>query len=684
MACRDIAVLAGALAVAGGVAQGDETLTLDEIIIWGPARDARALGETAAGVGLVDRDEIARRQPATYEDLLGDLPGVTIGGGPRGVAQEPNIRGFTDDQIVIRVDGARQNFDLAHRGRFFADPDSLKQVEVVRGGASTLYGSGALGGVILLDTIDAADLVGPDEVWGGRAKLGFNSQGAQVLASTALAAQAGGFDALGFLSYRPMGRDLTDGSGDDIANTQIDAANALAKLGHTFAPGNRVEASYQRYQDAGLTPPNANDVGTPANVVDRDLTYQTARLAWDYAPDGDWLDLSALAYVNDTAAREDRVADGRRDTTDFTTFGFDLVNRSRVDLGLPVRLSYGIEGYQDDQTARRNGAPRDQAPDATRRVLAGFVQGDVALTPDLTLTPGLRLDYFDLAPEGDFPDRRESELSPRVALSWSPTPTSQVWINAAQSFRAPSLTELYNDGVHFATPGFGLGPGTVFTGTNVFVPTPDLRPEVARQIELGGRLELPDLVTPGDSLRLSANGYFARVDDFIDTVVQFIDFGTGTFNPATGNFEVNGSTTNVNVDAVLWGWEGEVAYDARDWFAGAGLTIPRGANRDGGDLGSIPQVRLVLTGGWRPVPQGEVGLRVTLADGQDDAPAGGVVTPGYTTLDVFARWSPDHGPLAGTHFAAGIDNLTDQTYRIHPNGLNQSGIAFKVSAALDF
>lgn len=678
---QSLAVL-GAICAAGAQAQTVETL--DEIIVFGPARDGRDLLDTATAVSVVDEAEITRRQPATYEDLIGDLPGVSLDGGPRGVAQEPNIRGFRDEQIVIRVDGARQNFDLAHRGRFFTDPDILKRIEVARGGASTLYGSGALGGVILLDTKDAADVVAPDQVWGGRAKLGWNSQGNQVLAATTLAAQADGFDVLGFLAWRPMTRDLTDGSGDDILNTDIDTTSGLAKLGYTFAPGNRIEASYQRYEDQGLTPPNADAAASSTNVVNRALTYQTARLAWDYAPGGDLIDLSTLVYFNDTAATEDRPSDGRLDTTDFTTLGFEAVNRTALDLGLPVRLSYGIEGYRDAQTARRDGGPRTQAPDATRRFLAGFAQADIELAPEVMLTPGLRLDYFELTPEGDFPDRSESELSPRLGLTWRPVPNGQLWINAAQSFRAPSLTELYNDGVHFSTPGFGLGPGTVFTGNNVFLPTPDLKPELSRQIEIGGRYQMPDLFQPRDVLSLSANAYYARVDDFIDTVVQFIDFSTGAFNPVTGNFEVNGSTQNVNVDALLWGWEAEARYDADAWFAGAGLTIPRGVNRDGGDLGSIPQVRLVLTGGMRPTPETEVGLRATLADGQDDVPAGGQTTPGYTVLDVFASWSPDAGPLAGTTLTAGIDNITDQQFRIHPNGLNQPGIAFKLSAAVDF
>ena len=61
--------------------------------------------------------------------------------------------------LVLPLGLFHSDHDLAHRGRFFTDPEILRQVEVLRGGQSTLYGSGALGGVIFLETKDPADLL---------------------------------------------------------------------------------------------------------------------------------------------------------------------------------------------------------------------------------------------------------------------------------------------------------------------------------------------------------------------------------------------------------------------------------------------------------------------------------------------------------------------------------------------
>ena len=73
--------------------------------------------------------------------------------------KSPMSEGFLDEQVVIRVDGARQNFDLAHRGRFFADQVVVERIEIVRGGSSALYGSGAIGGVISVETKGARNLL---------------------------------------------------------------------------------------------------------------------------------------------------------------------------------------------------------------------------------------------------------------------------------------------------------------------------------------------------------------------------------------------------------------------------------------------------------------------------------------------------------------------------------------------
>ena len=73
-----------------------------------------------------------------------------------------------------------------------------------------------------------------------------------------------------------------------------------------------------------------------------------------------------------------------------------------------------------------------------------------------------------------------------------------------------------------------------------------------------------------------------------------------------------------------------------------------------------------------------------MLNGQDDVPQGTLPVGGATVFDLFALYTPSSGSLEGASFAFGIDNVLDREYRIYPNGLNQTGIAVKASAAMEF
>ena len=687
-----LALFAGvsALALSAGAARAQEEgaeqpVLLAPVTVSAAQRDERNLLDTPAAVTVMEQSEIANRQADDFQDLIGDQPGVQIGGGPRAMAQEPNIRGFQDDQIVLRFDGGRFNFNQAHRGRFFIDPSIVQRIEIVRGGGSTLHGSGALGGVIAVETKDAADLLDPGETWGGRLQVGYASNGQAIRSGATLFGAAGDWDMLAFAGFRDMRDDLKDGDGSVIRRSQTDVINGLAKIGWEPSAADRVEFSVSRYEDEAVTPPNANTAGSAETDVARTAGLTTARLSWDHSPaDSSLLDLSTLLYWNGLEIEEDRTSDGRLDRTNYDTFGFEATNRSRFDFGLPVGFVYGVEVVHDSQSGTRDGAARAQFPDATALTLSAFVEGTIEAGEMLEITPGIRVDRYSRDPDGAYDNVEETFVSPRLGLSFRPVPAVQLWANLGRAFRAPSLSELYNDGTHFEVDGFGLGPGTQFSGINRFVPNPDLEPEETIQLDIGLRIEEQDLLRPQDRLTFSANAYYADATNFIDQVVSFIDFSTSTFDPVSGALVVDGTTTTSNVDAILWGAELEAKYDAQDWFLGASVTIPRGESDDGSALGSIPQDRFTLSGGLRPRADLELGARVTHALDKDDVPSGVSPAEAWTTLDIYAAWTPTEGPFAGVELRAGVDNVFDASFRQYPSELNEAGRTFKLSGALRF
>ncbi len=672
-----------ALASATG-AMAQDSFMLDEILVESASRDARPLLDTPVAVTVLEGEALAVKQATDFQQLLGDAPGVTIEGGPRSISQEPNIRGFQDEQIVLRFDGGRSNFDQAHRGRFFVDPDIVQRVEIVRGGGSTLYGSGALGGVISIDTKDAGDLLAPGQDFGMRVLGGYASNGEIGQATATLYGRQGRFDGLAFFGWQPMGSNLTDGNGTEILSSAIDIGNGLLKFGFEPNEDSRFELSGSIYGDKGTTPPNANDVGDPETDVDRNATVSTLRAGWDYAPvDSNLVDLSVLGYFNGLEITEDRDADGRSDVTKYQTLGIEVTNRSRFETALPFTLVYGVEALRDTQQGSRNGDTRPQFPDAEATTLAVFAEATIAVTDRLEIVPGLRYDRYNRDPDtSDLDTVDEGFFSPRLGVSYRPNENWQVYGNIARAFRAPGLTELYNDGVHFAVPGFSLGPGMTFSGVNSFVPNPDLEPEKSTQFELGTRYSRANIFQEGDALNFSVDAYYAEVEDFVNQTVTFMDFSTAT--PGPGGLVVGGTTTTDNVDARLWGLEASADYDTGPFFAGLALTVPRGETDEGGPLGSIPQDRITATAGMRPSANWEFGGSITYAAAEDDVPEGSLPGEAFTVVDLFASWKPTTPQFNGAVLRAGIDNLFDEEYMIYPNGLNQPGRTFKISAAVEF
>ena len=129
-----------------------QAFDLEQIVVTA-ARTENKLIDTAANVAVVTAEDIEKRNYQSAADALKDVPGVvvTFSGGSR----EKHIVLNGDDRVVIMIDGRRLNQEKGassgHQAYDIADlpsPDAIERIEVLKGGASALYGSDAVGGVI--------------------------------------------------------------------------------------------------------------------------------------------------------------------------------------------------------------------------------------------------------------------------------------------------------------------------------------------------------------------------------------------------------------------------------------------------------------------------------------------------------------------------------------------------------
>ena len=674
-----IAPCALSLALAGVPARAGEGWSelggrlLDTVTVTATktARDPFAVAES---VSIVDRERIESTQADSLADLLGDLPNVDVAGGPRAIGQRVVIRGLSDSRILFVIDGARQNYNRAHESRIFLDPELFKRVEVLRGPASALWGSGALGGVVSFTTVDAADWLTPGQTFGARFRGGYQDVNTQRQFSAAVYGQVDDrFDYLLNLSYRNAD-DLDLGDGSRLENSAFDSLAGLAKLTWTPAPFHTFNGSFQTFDHDGGVPSNVQTAGSTADLVDRNTRQRNATLRYHYDhPDAPYLRPTVVLYHNRTDIDESRLVDGRRDETDFTTTGLDA--RNSMTFGQTGQfsqvLTYGVEYYRDEARARRDVAPRDAFPDGETTVLGFYAQNEIFVSGRWTITPGLRWDrYENQSATGAAADQSESEFSKKLGIGFQVTSWFSLHAAYNEAFRAPNLTELFVSGTHFT-----CGPGCA----NRFVPNPALKPEKAHNKEISARLRRDDLFVSGDQGRFRLTGFRNDVDDFIDSLVIFSP------RPVPGNPGPGGVTTNQNVrDAELTGFEVEFAYDAPRWYAGVSYARTRGDNANTGEpLSAIPADAWLLQTGVRfPATQMTVGWRTQVVDAQNRIPVGGEATPSYTVHDLNLSWVPRQGAFEGLRIDAGIDNLSDVDYRPHLSALKAPGR--NVRAALSY
>lgn len=653
----------------------DPALRFAETVVVTATRSDAPLLTTPAAVSVLTGDDLVSEAPRAFVDLFEGMPGVQIQGNARRITEAPNIRGFADQQVVVRQDGGRQNFHAAHGGRFFVDPDLVQRVEVLRGANSALFGSGALGGVVSLTTRTARDLLEPGENFGGRYRIGYQSNGRDFGQSFSAFAAGESLDLLGSFALGGTGAPVRDGNGDAIPNTEDELRNGLVKLGWIPGARTRFEASWQSFVNRAAEPTNANAL--TGTLVDRDTQWEGLRAKFEIRSlESELLDVEALAYRNAVDVVEEMRIRPRMDGTRFETLGIELTNTARfrphADAGVVV--SAGLEAYRDRQSGTRDGADRLQFPDADAAYLAAFLHGEVELRERFHITAGLRRDSWRLEAER-FGSRREEQVSPRATAGYRIGDGGFVWVGASRGFRVPSLTELFSDGLHFQFP---IGPGIEVL--NWFRPDPGLPAERALSWEAG--------------FRGGRSAWTLETTCFRQTVANYVDQRVFLSDPAyplrvdpvTGISILTGSTVNVPLEARLQGCEGTAGYERpRLRLRAAASLLGTEDTESGVSLARAPANRLDLSASTRiPRLALEIGGRAILAAERTEVPALVEEGPGYRVFDLFLRYNPADGPLRGVDWTVAVNNLTDEYFAVFPAVVPQPGRSLRISAAYRF
>lgn len=173
--CTRLSLLSVAVAgVFAPAVSAQTTIVLEDPVVVTATRVAEPLSEAAASISVITAKTIEENVPQTFAETLLDVPNVDVTSSESVMFNRVSIRGSDANQITYLIDGMRQE-DTTIGGNqpvgLFIDPEMVKQVEVRRGGGSSLYGNGGIGGTVAVTTKDAADfLAGTDKDWGVKVK----------------------------------------------------------------------------------------------------------------------------------------------------------------------------------------------------------------------------------------------------------------------------------------------------------------------------------------------------------------------------------------------------------------------------------------------------------------------------------------------------------------------------------
>lgn len=424
-----------------------------ETVVTG-SRTERKLEDAPVQTVVIGRKEIERSGAQDLAELLDSVPGIQLETNSQfGTGVE--IQGLSSRHVLILVDGERvtgrsgDRFDVS-RLRL----ENVAQVEIVKGAASALYGSEAMGGVINLRTRRAGrPLEGNAEFRAGNQGYSGSASGATTSEDSLLRLTVGHRHDEPY-SLVP-GTEDTTGSGTDDTNVDLRAEHRFSSVFSATATANFFHRDLRSVDSMDGRP----------GVFDRHSRVD--QLFLTVGPRFDFSETSSLSlslhggYVVDQL-RQDQRGSSALDQLQRTQ---DVLMQGTVQWDQQVANHHLSLGF--DILHETVDSPRLPGDDSNRLRPALFAQDDWRVTDWLALTPGVRADYDSWF---------YSQVSPKVAARVMPSEWLTLRASFGQGFRAPDFREML---LYFENPSIGYRVEG----------NPELEPEVSRSTNLGATVQ---------------------------------------------------------------------------------------------------------------------------------------------------------------------------------------------------
>lgn len=643
-------------AQAGGHAQGN-------IIVTAAPLEQHA-DETVTPVVTLTSEELVHRRAATLGETLAGQPGINFenfGGG----ASRPVIRGQSSPRVQVLSDSAnvQDASAISPDHNVTGEPLLMRGIEVLRGPATLLYGSGAIGGAVnLLD-----DKVPPSLPEGGIAAVAEGRLGTGDDERSFVGGATVGFGPLAFrvegVHRRSDDYRVPASFGEDRVHGSYNDSSTFSIGGSWVGPDGYLGVAYTRQRNEYGVPGHNHDYETchPHGISLHCGAHDDADEGHDHDHDheheeeevpfvklrSDRFDIRS-DYRNPVPAIEkvrfrlsftdyvhDEIEEGEAENS-FRNKAYDMrVELTHAPLGR-LRGTFGLQQSGSKFEAISGGTTATLDTDTENTAL--FLMETLSLG-NVRLEAAARQEWQSVKSAiTRYPSIRHNPFSASAAAIWTFGGGYSLALALAHTERAPSVQELYAYGLHLATNTYEIG---IVSGNT------RLADKVSQDEERSNSVNLTLRKTQGPTT-FTIGAYHQDFDNYIyaQTLDQFEDFRLIRYAGA---------------EATFTGVDGEVRHAFNDRFALSlfGDYVRAKLKNGGGDLPRIPAGRL----GARA--DAHIGPLTADAEyyhvfGQDRIAAYETRTPGYDMINATLAYRLDLGGQRSAELFVRGNNLTNE------------------------
>ena len=455
--------------------------SLDETVVTATRTPVQEL-KANANITVITGKDIEKRHYADLTQALRDVPGVTVNQyAPAGYNNSTKFYINGSEDVVVLIDGVKQNYaggSAASLASAMKDLSGIDRIEVLRGSASTLYGSDAKGGVINIITKKAKNAKATVEA-------AYGSFGKQLY-SVAYEGSENGLDWR--LKYqKDKSNDFKDGHGNEVPSG-LDADSVNIHLGKDLSKASYLVFNLRSYKDGDRY----------QALYEKQQGLKQNRGRYDHFD----VDLIWNAKIDDTSKNQMVLSRSRYNYNLFyhnmwmplgSSYEMDVYSWKFSDqydkrLGDHL-LTTGVDFTYDDTSIWNGGRVSIDGRSLVNRSV--YLQDQWNITPALKLIGGIRYDSNSAF---------GSHTSPSVSLGYDITPRTHAYVAYTEYFLTPTPNQLY-------APTYG---------------NPNLKPESGNTREIGIAHDF------GKGLNVAAHYYWRHSEDRIGYhPVTFVNINVG-------------------------------------------------------------------------------------------------------------------------------------------------------------